>query len=231
MNREKIAKIFGDEWVDFMAGFVDTPDFDNILVELKKQKDAGAIIYPEQPQIFRAFKEVPLSKVRVVLIGQDPYPAEGYPNGLAFAHSETKKVAASMEKIIDAIEKDAYSGLNFDKPNFDTELKSWPAQGILMLNSALTVVAKTPGSHKEIWHPFTSYVIDTLSKITRDLIFLAWGKDASTYIEHINFMRHYSFSAEHPSFAAREKRDWNCKHFSLVNATITTNKLGERIKW
>lgn len=231
MKREQIAKFFGPEWVDFMAPFLQSEEFNVILNALKEEKAAGKAIFPEQAKMFRAFSELPLSQVRVVIIGQDPYPIEGYANGLAFAHPMTKKIAPSLDKMIDCIEKDCYDGLNFDKNKFDTELATWPAQGVLLLNAALTVVKDTPESHAEIWRKFTQYVINTLSDTRRNLIFLAWGKKASAFIENIHFVKHFTFSAEHPALAAREKRSWNCKHFSLTNATIMGNQLGEPIKW
>lgn len=231
MQRDKIKALFGEEWVDFMAPFVQSEDFKTILTALKAEKAEGKIIYPDQTVIFRAFQALPLSKVRVVVIGQDPYPVEGYANGLAFAHSMTKKIAPSLNMIIDAVEVDSYNGLKFDKETFNTELTHWVEQGVLLLNTALTVVDKTPDSHTEIWKPFTEYVIKTLSDTRRNLVFIAWGKKASVFIENIHFVKHFTYTHEHPSKAAQEKRPWLCKHFSLTNATITGNQLGETIKW
>lgn len=231
LTRNQIAKNFGDEWVDFMVPFVQSAEFEKILTDIKAEKDAGKKIFPEPTQVFRCFKELPLSQVRIVIIGQDPYPVEGYANGLAFSHSMERKISASLDKVIDCIEKDCYNGLDFDKQKFDTELTSWVQQGVLLLNTALTVVEKVPGSHAEIWKPFTQYVLKTLSDTRRNLIFLSWGKDATVFTQNIHFVTHFNFTAEHPSFAAREKRDWDCHHFSIVNTVIGGNKLGELIKW
>lgn len=232
MTREVIAKFFGEEWVDFMVPFVQSDSFKGILEFLKTEKAAGKVIFPEQAKLFRCFKDLPLSKVRVVILGQDPYPLEGYSDGLAFSHPMTKKIAPSLEKVIDAIEVEYFNGLNFDKENFNTDLSRWVDQGVLLLNTALTVVEKTPGSHAEIWRPFTQFVVDQLTEVRRDIIFLAWGKQAQSFTEKIHFAKHFVFSCEHPAAAAREKRAWECKHFTLTNACITGSKLeGGLINW
>jgi uracil-DNA glycosylase len=241
MTREKIEQYFGPEWLDFMAPFMTSKDYwdpiNSHLVELTKQKIKFA---PGIGQIFRCFKEVPLSKVRVVILGQDPYTAEGYANGLAFAHPKSKKVAPSLAKIIDGIAQDAY-GKAIPLPQaehdvFDCELSTWPAQGILLLNTALTVLegkaTEVAGSHEDLWRPFTTYVVKELALVRRDLIWLPWGQKAQAFTKDISFVTHFTRNAEHPSNAAREKRDW--KHgnsFSFTNAVITGNGLGDKIKW
>lgn len=231
MQKQTAIKHFGEEWVDFMSGFTSTDTFSNILATLKKEKEEQTVIYPESSNVFRAFRETPLSKVRVVVIGQDPYPKEGYANGLAFAHAPQLKKAASLEMIIDAVEKDCYQGLDFNKPNFDTTLAHWTSQGVLLLNTALTVRQDSPASHSELWEPFTEYVISNLSKISKNLIWLAWGNTAQSFTKDVNPFENFLFHHEHPSAAARAKRAWDCKHFSLTNACIIKNGLGETIKW
>lgn len=231
MKREKIAETFGEEWVDFMAPFVQSDKFPAILKQLREEKADGKVIFPEATNVFAAFRSVPLSKVRIVVLGQDPYPLAGYANGLAFSHVMTKKVSPSLEAVIDAIEVDCHDGLKFDKEQFDTTLQHWVDQGILLLNTAFTVREKEANSHADLWHDFTEYVAKTLSDVTRNKIFLAWGKSASKFIEHIHFVKHYTFATDHPSNAKRERRPWDCKHFSLVNTVITANELGEKIKW
>lgn len=231
MQRETLIKHFGPEWADFMAPFAGSEAFSTILDTLKKEKAEGKVVYPEAAAVFRAFRETPLSQVRVVLLGQDPYPKEGYSTGIAFGHAKNLKIAPSLEKIVDAIEVDVYDGLQFEKPNFDTTLESWTKQGILCLNTALTVVDQTPGSHAELWKPFTEFVIERLNTIGRNVIWLAWGAQSQNFAKAVNVFEHFVFSHEHPAKAAREKKPWDCKHFSLVNACIIKNRLGETIKW
>lgn len=231
MTRDFIVKSFGEEWVDFMSPFVQSDEFTKILTKLREDKAAGAKIYPEAMQVFRAFKDTPLSSVRVIILGQDPYPIEGYANGLAFSHSMEKKISASLDKIIDAIEVDCYNGLNFSKEGFDTTLQSWVNQGVLLLNVALTVLDSTPEQHTELWKPFTEYVVKTMATVKRDIIWMAWGKKAQAYTEKLHFVTNFVLTEEHPTAAARDKRAWPCKHFSLANAIIVGNRLGDKIKW
>lgn len=235
MNRNQIADFFGHEWVDFMAPFVDSPEMDKILVELSRQrKEEGKSIFPSKgAEVFRCFKETPLSQVRVVLLGQDPYFKAGYANGIAFGMADTTmRTPPSLEKIINAVEKDAYGGLNFDKPNFDKTLVSWCKQGVLMLNSALTAVENKGGEHLQLWQPFAEYVIKTMQQVKKQIIYLAWGAEARDNMKSVNtFFDYMPPSVNHPSWAAREQVEWDIKHFSLTNAIITANKLGEPIDW
>lgn len=231
MTRDFIVKSFGEEWVDFMTPFVQSDEFTKILTRLREDKAAGAKIYPDALSVFRCFRETPLSQVRVIILGQDPYPIEGYANGLAFSHSMEKKISASLDKIIDAIEVDCYNGLNFSKDKFDTTLDSWVKQGVLLFNVALTVLDSTPGHHAELWKPFTEYFVKTMATVKRDIIWMAWGKQAQAFTEKLHFVTNFVLTEEHPTAAAREKRAWPCIHFSMANAIITGNRLGATIKW
>lgn len=232
MNRKLIEEHFGPSWVDFMAPFADSEKMDNILKELKAQKTAGKTILPDTKVVFRAFRETPLDTLRVVIVGQDPYPKNGYASGIAFGYDNDQlPMPPSLVKIKEAVEKDAYGGLQLDPP-FDHTLLRWAHQGVLMFNSALTVVMDEPASHTEIWAPFTQFVMERLQEVTRNVIFLAWGKPAAEALKPVNAFFHFNPApAPHPSFAARNKEPWACKHFSTVNAIITSNKLGELIKW
>lgn len=231
MTRKIIEKLLGPEWVDFMAPFMESKEFDSILEQLKALKATGETIFPPQAQIFRAFMEVPLSKVRIVILGMDPYPNEGYASGLAFGHLNNMKKTPSMEKIIEAVESDCYSGLDFNIKDFDTELLHWCKQGILLLNSSLTVKEDVPGSHAAIWKPFTTYFVETMNAVKKDVIWNAWGKQAQSFMPAVNVFTNYVNFSEHPSNAAKEKRAWDTKCFSRTNAIITANSLGDKIKW
>jgi uracil-DNA glycosylase len=237
MTRDQIAERFGPSWVDFMAPFVQSEDFTKILVKLREEKARvvplnQSILPLDQTQIFRCFKETPLDKLRVVLIGQDPYPSKAYANGLAFAVNEDVDPPASLKQIIRAIEIDMSNGLNLNiATQFDKTLKLWTQQGMMLMNSALTVVESDPKSHAAIWEPFTKYVLSKLDAISKRLIFVAWGADAQEFTKSIQIFNHFVLTHEHPARAARENREWLCKHFSLINAIITKNGLGDPIVW
>jgi len=232
MKREIIEKHVGPSWVDFMAPHMQSEEFKELMVFLKNEKDEGKKILPAQGNIFRCFRETPLDKVRVVIIGQDPYPKERDASGLAFSVDRDSDLPVSMQKMFNAIEKDCYDGLVLDKLSWSGNLTRWTEQGVLLLNSALTVVENTPGSHKDKWKSFASYVIGTLNQVKKDVIYIACGTEAQDAIRDVNIFLNYTLMAEHPSFAAREKREWDFKNcFSKTNAIITANQLGDKINW
>jgi uracil-DNA glycosylase len=235
MTREKIEQHFGPEWVDFIAPFMQSDKWPPILQELTRMKKAGEPFAPDIPQVFRAFRDTPLSEVRVVLLGQDPYPVKGYATGLAFGHPKEVNLAPSLGKVIDAVEVDCYNGLQMDKPAFDTTLSPWAAQGVLLLNTALTVpegqAKECAGKHEELWRPFTEYVIKKLTEVKNHLIWMSWGQKAQSFTKDISPFLQFLQYFEHPANAAREKRAWECRHFSTANAIIVANKLGKVIQW
>lgn len=241
LTRSLIEKHFGASWVDFMSEFAESEQMDTILNTLKAQKASGVTILPDTSIVFRAFRETPLDQVRVVIVGQDPYPRLGYPNGLAFGHGLEAKLnnvivptplAPSLAKIIDAVEVDCYSGLMLEKASFDTTLESWSKQGVLLLNAALTVVENTPASHAELWRDFTTFVLEKLFRVKRSVIALGWGTNAADALKVVNPFFHFMpTTCEHPSAAAKAGRPWPCKHFSETNAVIIANRLGDTIKW
>lgn len=237
MNRKDIETHFGSEWVDFMAPFVESSEMNTILAELRKQTQEGKVIAPAGLGVFRAFRETPLSQVRVIIVGQDPYSIRGYATGIPFGVDNAElNTPQSLVKIIDAVEVDAYGGLNFNKPDFDRSLVSWCKQGVLMLNAALTVPEGPPvdmaGQHLALWKPFVSYVISKIQVIKRTSIFIAWGSDARDILSNVDtFMNIMPANCVHPSYAARQKAPWECRHFSIINSIIIANKLGDPIKW
>jgi uracil-DNA glycosylase len=232
MNRTQIEKHFGESWVDFMSPFVETPEFDAILTKLKEEKAAGKVVFPEPALVFRAFRETPLPTVKVIIMGQDPYPKAGYSTGLAFGiPKDINPIPPSLLKIVDAVEVDVYSGMNLEKPAFDVTLESWAKQGVLLLNSALTVCEKEPGTHQELWKPFMKFVMDRVNVVCKDVIVLTWGTAAADICTDVNIFTNYNPpKCEHPSAAAHGKRAWPCKHFSTANAILTASKR-EKIKW
>jgi len=235
LSRALVEQHVGAEWTDLLLPFMASEHMDKILTKIREDKTAGKKVIPAVGNVFRAFRETPLSQVRVVIIGQDVYPKETYSTGIAFGVPESIAPPESLRQIIKAIENDAYAGLNLEPgPNgFDRTLVSWTKQGVLMFNCALTTIEGASGEHQETWRPFAEYVVAALSETKRRLIWLAWGAPAKQITKDINqyLQDHYLLTAEHPSFAGREKRQWTVDHFTRTNAIIIANKLGEPIKW
>ena len=206
-------------------------EYGKIATFMKEQKDNQVEFFPEGKNVYKCFLATPLESVRVVLLGQDPYPKKGFSNGLAFA-TDNAQLPVSLTTMFDGIEADAHNGLDFEKPERNGDLIRWAKQGVLLLNSSLTVEANKPGSHMEIWKPFTKFVVEALTFVKRDLIWIGLGAEAKKFTDLVNPFRNFVYLAEHPAAAARAKRVWNHNNvFTKTNMAIKLNNLGDPIKW
>lgn len=232
MELQKLIIQVGPEWAELLKSFmVEDKEYDKISLVLTTERDNNRVWLPAGKQVFNAFRMTPLDKVRVVLLGTEPYEKADYSNGLAFG-TNMEKLPASLIKLYDGIENDISNGLDLYKNNRTGDLSSWTNQGVLLLNCALTVSKDLPGSHIDLWKPFTENLIRRLCAVKRDLIFISLGEEAKKYTEVVNPFRNFVYLAEHPKTAAKEKRDW--KHnsvFTKTNLAIKLNGLGEQIKW
>lgn len=239
MDISKLVNLVGPDWAELLKGFMEGGDNDDfgykaISAYLKGEVAEGNTFWPEGPKVFRAFIETPLSEMRVILLGQDPYFKAGFATGLAFGHEGARKdLPISLEKIFDGIEDDVYHGLDFNKPEHDMSLTTWSSQGVLLLNSSLTVKEGEANSHTEVWKPFMQYLIMALQQLKTNTIWIALGATAKGYVKDINPFRNFVFTAEHPSAAARDNnRAWNHNNvFTKANLVIKINSLGPTIKW
>ena len=169
------------DWYPLLGPIVSSDKFKPIMSEIKRCKQTFTKIYPETTKTFRAFKLCQLADTRVVILGQDPYH-DGSATGLAFANTnEGSKVSPSLKWIVKALEYE-YNTVCVD---FDYDLESWASQGVLLLNTALTVVKGYAGSHTELWRPFTEDLITSLSLHKNNIIFVLWGKKAQEYARFI----------------------------------------------
>ena len=179
---------------------------------LHEEKAAGKTIYPPGPQIFRAFDLTPLPDVKVVILGQDPYHGPGQAMGLSFSVPDGVPAPPSLKNIFREISDDL--GLQMSgRPN----LEKWARQGVLLLNTALTVLAGSPASHSRIgWQEFTDAVIRTVSERCDGVVFLLWGRFAQSKASLIDSSRHLVLMAAHPSPLAGGAF-FGCRHFSKTN--------------
>ena len=185
-------------------------------LSIRKQK---ANIYPAQEDIFNAFKR-PFDDIRVVILGQDPYHTPGgIADGLAFS-TRSKICPPSLRNILQEVEDDYYGGLNLFRKPGDYSLDSWAKQGVLLLNTALTVEEGVPGSHLHLWTHFTIEVMKILSAETTAVIFMLWGKKAQFYKAYIDDRYHYILEAAHPSPFSANSGFFGCAHFSEANKII-----------
>jgi uracil-DNA glycosylase len=210
------------EWREKLKDEFSKMYFKSLLNFLKNENGE---IYPEQENIFAAFNLTPFSKVKVVIIGQDPYHGEGQANGLSFSVSKGIKSPPSLQNIF----KELKSDLGIEISNHG-DLTKWAKQGVLLLNATLTVRAHEAGSHqKKGWEIFTDSVIKTISENKEGIIFLLWGRFAHGKEELIDKNRHYILNAAHPSPLARGAY-FGSKHFSKTNEIL--EKSGKKaIDW
>lgn len=190
--------------------------FQHIITFLKAEKASGKIIYPPGPLIFNAFKQTPFDKVKVVLIGQDPYHNKGQAHGLSFSVPDGVPKPPSLNNIFKELKND----LGIEIPE-NGNLTKWAQQGVLLLNASLTVRLNEPGSHANIgWLQFTDNVIKRISDDKDGVIFLLWGKFAQEKQSLIDETKHFVLKAAHPSPYSANNGFFGCKHFSKTNELL-----------
>jgi len=210
MDPEKVS--IEESWRKALADEFRKPYFDSLVAELHRQKSQGVRIYPPGRQIFKAFELTPVGSVKVVILGQDPYHGEGQAMGLSFSVPDGVPAPPSLINIFKEIESD--TGVRMSgRPN----LEGWARQGVLLLNSILTVKAGQAASHHSLgWQEFTDAVIRYLSENSSGIVFMLWGNYARSKRELIDSSRHLVLEAAHPSPLARGAF-FGCRHFSKAN--------------
>lgn len=203
-------------WEKQLAPEFDKPYFAGIVNYLKEQKAAGKEIYPAGPFIFNAFRLTPFDKVKAVLIGQDPYHGKGQAHGLSFSVLPGVKPPPSLMNMYKELKDD----LGIDIPAHGN-LESWARQGLLMLNTSLTVEAATPMSHSKIgWEQFTDAVIRTISEKKEGVVFILWGRFAQQKEALIDKSKHFVLKAAHPSPFSAYNGFFGSKPYSRTNELL-----------
>ena len=201
-------------WKAVLKNEFTKPYFQQVVTFLKTEKAAGKIIYPPGALIFNAFNQTPFSKLKVVILGQDPYHGTSQAHGLSFSVPNGIKPPPSLVNIFKEIESDIGIAMPLQYGN----LTRWAEQGVLLLNAALTVRANEPFSHANFgWADFTDAVIQKISDEKTGIIFLLWGKFAQAKQIFIDETRHFVLKAAHPSPFSAHTGFFGCKHFSKTN--------------
>lgn len=214
------------DWKKALADEFDKPYFEEIVSFLKQEKKEGKTIYPAGPNIFHAFQATPLKKVKVVILGQDPYHGPKQAHGLSFSVQRGIKPPPSLVNIFKEIEDD----LGIPRPSHGY-LEHWAEQGVMLLNASLTVEAHKPNSHAKIgWHRFTDAVIRTISDECEHVVFMLWGKFAQGKAELIDKKKHLILMAAHPSPYSADNGFFGCKHFSKANHWLEKHNI-KPIDW
>ena len=184
---------------------------------LLSEKHNGHTIYPKNADIFNAFKHTPFDKVKVVILGQDPYHGPNQAHGLSFSVQKGIKPPPSLKNIFKELATDLQ---DFQNPDHG-DLTQWADQGVLLLNATLTVRAQEPGSHQgKGWEIFTDRVITELSSQKKGIVFLLWGKYAQDKSLLIDASRHTLLKAAHPSPFSAHRGFLGCRHFSLASQKL-----------
>ena len=203
-------------WAKHLNGEFEKPYFAELVAYVKKEYQSE-VIYPPPKYIFRAFDLCPFEKVKVVILGQDPYHGARQANGLAFAVDEGLALPPSLQNIFKEIKSDIkWESQTF--PKSCGNLLHWAEQGVLLLNATLTVRAHMAGSHQERgWELFTDAAIRALSERREHLVFMLWGNYAKAKGAHIDRTKHLVLEASHPSPFSAANGFFGCKHFSKAN--------------
>lgn len=228
MDYSKFEPLLGT-WGPKLKPFIESPECDGLYGFLKAETKRGKDIFPLFSNTYRAFLETPYTELKVVFVLMDPYPKKTYDgviiaDGIAMSCANTGKLQPSLEKFYDAIEDDLYKGSNLKNEKFP-DLKYLCNQGIMLLNTALTVEKEKTNSHTEVWKPFMKYLYEEIfAQYNNGLIFVLCGKSSHEMEKYINPLQHYIFKLEHPAFAARQTRPWDHENiFSKINYLLDQN--------
>jgi len=204
-------------WMNVLGEEFSKPYMLELKNFLKQEKAAGHVIYPKSSEIFNAFNKTPFDKVKVVIIGQDPYPGENQAHGLSFSVQKGIAIPRSLMNI--------YKELKTDLPGFTMpthgNLEKWAEQGVLLLNATLTLRAGQSASHqKKGWEKFTDEAIKKLSEEKKGIVFILWGAYAQSKIALIDTAKHHILKSVHPSPLSVERGFWGSKPFSQTNELL-----------
>ena len=209
-----------ESWKQVLQEEFEKPYFATVSNQVKTDMMAGKTIYPPPKLIFNAFEKTPFDKVKVVILGKDPYHGAGQAHGLCFSVQRGVKAPPSLVNIFKEIQTD----LGIVPPNHGC-LDKWTEQGVFLLNTALTVRAAEPMSHSKIgWETFTDAVISVLSEKKTGLVFLLWGNFARNKKNLIDTSKHFILEAAHPSPLAGNRFS-GCRHFSKTNELLSQQGL------
>ena len=215
------------EWLAALAEEFDKPYFEQLAGRVRAEyADPRVRVYPPAGRIFAAFDACPFDKVKVVIIGQDPYHGPGQADGLSFSVQPGVKMPPSLVNILKEVSDD----IGVPTPA-DGSLQRWADQGVLMLNASLTVREHQPGSHAGYgWSAFTDAVVRALSERRQGLVFMLWGSHAIRKGSAIDRSRHLVLTAPHPSPLSAYRGFFGCRHFSKANEYLVNQGL-DPIQW
>lgn len=211
---------FDNDWQLLLEIFWESPDYQRIRSKLSADLSQGIIVYPPESLRYRAFELTPLSSLRCVIIGQDPYHQEGQANGLAFSVNRGIALPPSLRNMLNEL-RDEYPKKSIQAIEHGGDLTIWAKQGVLLLNSLLSVQASNPLSHKNIgWENLLPLVIRKINEQVDDVVFLLWGKQAQSFKSLIDIKKHVVIEGVHPSPLSAYRGFFGSKPFSTINELL-----------
>ncbi|MEZ9481104.1 uracil-DNA glycosylase [Vibrio splendidus] len=205
-------------WESIINDERDKEYFQSVLAFVEQQRNSGKTIYPPQEQVFSAFDMTPFESVRVVILGQDPYHGAKQAHGLAFSVLPGVKIPPSLRNMYKELAQDIDG---FEIPSHGY-LDTWASQGVLMLNTVLTVEEAKAHSHAKCgWETFTDAIIAELNQRSEPIIFLLWGAHAQKKGQAIDAGKHHVLTAPHPSPLSAHRGFFGCQHFSTTNKLLS----------
>ncbi|MAR94796.1 MAG: uracil-DNA glycosylase [Gammaproteobacteria bacterium] len=218
MKKNFLKKSLPDSWSKVLKHHEKLESLSKPEVFISSQLNKKINVLPKRENIFRAFEYCSFKDANVVIFGQDPYFQSGIANGLAFSANSNNAIPHSLKNIFKEVKNDIGS-----LSNNSGDLTKWACQGVLLLNSALTVEENKPRSHSKIgWHEFIYDVIYCLNK-KQGIVFMLWGNDAKKYFKKINKDNNLVLTSSHPSPLSAYKGFFGCKHFSKCNNYLIEN--------
>ncbi|KPL93178.1 uracil-DNA glycosylase [Vibrio splendidus] len=206
-------------WESIINDERDKEYFQSVLAFVEQQRNSGKTIYPPQEQVFSAFDMTPFESVRVVILGQDPYHGANQAHGLAFSVLPGVKIPPSLRNMYKELAQDIDG---FEIPSHGY-LDTWASQGVLMLNTVLTVEEAKAHSHAKCgWETFTDAIIAELNQRSEPIIFLLWGAHAQKKGQAIDENKHHVLVAPHPSPLSARRGFFGCQHFSTTNELLSS---------
>lgn len=210
-----------DSWKQHLLGEFSQPYMEQLRAFLVAEKASGKAVFPKGSQWFRALDLTPLDEVRVVILGQDPYHGPGQAHGLCFSVQPGVRIPPSLQNIYKELRDDL--GIAPARHGF---LEHWARQGVLLLNSVLTVEQGMAASHHgKGWERFTDAIIERVNQLPRPVVFLLWGSHAQRKAASVDGSRHLVLKAAHPSPLSAYNGFFGCRHFSKANAFLEANGL------
>ncbi len=207
-------------WTNLLTAEKEKKYFKHILHQIAKQRLQGKIIYPPDNKIFEAFRLTPLSGLKVVILGQDPYHGPDQAHGLCFSVLKGVRPPPSLQNIF----KELHDDLGCTRPP-QGRLDHWAKQGVLLLNTMLSVEAGKPQSHANLgWEQFTDRVISLINENCQHVVFLLWGSNAQKKFRLLDTARHTIFKAPHPSPLSSYRGFFGCQHFSKCNKALLAHQ-------